>query len=86
MRTLSNPAIESGTDLFEISLILFGSANRPATRHIVKVMASTAKGAKRIVRSFHPRSSSYEVINQTASLLPSSRSIRSKIGAGSTLF
>lgn len=70
MRALCNSTIEPGINLFEISLVQFGTANRPATRRIVKVMASTSAGAKRIVRSFFPRSSSYEVLNKMASLLP----------------
>jgi len=70
MRTLSNPAIEPGKNLFEISLVQFGSTNRPATRRCVTVQASTAAGAKRIVRSVYPRSSSYEIVAKMASLLP----------------
>jgi hypothetical protein len=68
MRALCNSAIEPGTNLFEIALVQFGTVNRPATRRVVKVLASTANGAKRIVRSRYPRSSSYEVIAKTAAL------------------
>jgi hypothetical protein len=69
MRALCNSAIEPGTSLFEVALIQFGTVSRPATRRVVKVLASTARGAKRIVRSRYPRSSSYEVIGRSDSLL-----------------
>jgi len=62
MRALANPAIEAGRKEFEVSVVLFGTLNRPATKRIVKVLASTGRGAKRIVKSFYPRSSSYEII------------------------
>ena len=74
MRALCNSAIEPGTNVFDISLVLFGTVSRPATRRIVKVLASSANGAKRIVRSFYPRSSSYEVVATMESLLPCSGS------------
>jgi hypothetical protein len=70
MRPLCNPAIEPGTNLFDISLVQFGSLSRPAIRRKVTVQALTAAGAKRIVRGFYPRSASYEVLGKTASLLP----------------
>ena len=73
MRTLCNPAIEPGTALFEIALVLFGTTTRPATRRQVTVQAATANGAKRIVRAFYPRSASYEILAKTASLLPGPR-------------
>ena len=62
MRALANPAIEAGHKVFEISLVKFGTINRPATKQIVKVLASTTGGAKRIVKSFYPRSSIHEVL------------------------
>jgi len=68
MRPLCNSTIESGNNLFEISLVQFGTLNRPAMKRKVTVLALTAAGAKRIVRSFFPRSSSYEVVGKTASL------------------
>lgn len=69
MRALCNSAIEPGTHLFEVALVLFGTMNRPATRRVVKVLASTANGAKRIVHARYPRSSSYQVIARSDSLL-----------------
>lgn len=68
MRALRNSAIESGSSLFEISLVQFGTMTRPATRRVVTVLAATANGAKRIVRSHYPRSSSYEVVAQKDAL------------------
>lgn len=64
MYTLSNSSIEPPRSLFQISLIQFGTMNRPATRCTVKVLATTAQGAKRIVRARYPRSSSYEIISK----------------------
>ena len=64
MYTLSNSSIEPPRSLFQISLIQFGTVKRPATRCTVKVLATTAQGAKRIIRARYPRSSSYEVISK----------------------
>lgn len=65
MHALSNSAIEPGIHQFKISMTLFGTMRRPAFKQIVTVLASTKNGAKRIVKSFYPRSSSYEVIEKS---------------------
>jgi hypothetical protein len=69
MHVLCNSAIEPGANLFEIALVQFGTMNRPAARRVVKVLATTAKGARRIVRDRYPRSASYQVISKTPSVL-----------------
>jgi hypothetical protein len=66
MHALSNSAIEPGIHQFKVSMTLFGTMRRPASKQIVTVLASTKNGAKRIVRSFYPRSSSHEVIEKPA--------------------
>ena len=66
MQALSNSAIEPGIHQFKISMTLFGTMRRPASKQIVTVLASTRNGAKRILKSFYPRSSSYEIIEKSA--------------------
>lgn len=65
MHALSNSAIEPAVHQFKISMTLFGTTRRPASKQIVTVLAATKNGAKRIVKSFYPRSSSYEVIEKS---------------------
>jgi hypothetical protein len=81
MYALCDSTIEPGTHLFEISLIQFGSMNRPAIRRVVKVLATSAQGARRIVRARYPRSASYEIISKTPSLLPLANSIETNTGS-----
>lgn len=68
MSVICNAQIEPGVRLFEVSMIQFGTVNRAAARKVVKVLATTAKGARQIIRARYPRSGSYEVLANTPSL------------------
>jgi hypothetical protein len=52
---LQNAAIERPERLFDVELVLFGTITRPAIKRIVKVLAQTERGAKRICRSRYQR-------------------------------
>jgi hypothetical protein len=50
MTMLINSAIEPPVKTFEVELIVFGTMTRAATRRVVRVLAQTGKGARRICR------------------------------------
>jgi hypothetical protein len=64
MRQLSNCSIEPARKVFKVAFIAFGTVDRPALERVVTVLASTPKGAKRIVRARYRRSSSHRVIDE----------------------
>lgn len=68
MMVICNSNIEPAAVTFEVSLIQFGSINRAAVRRVVKVMASTAQGARKMVRERFPRSGNYQVLSRTPML------------------
>lgn len=55
MTMLRNSAVEAPLKTFEVELVVFGTMSRTATRRIIKVLAETVKGAKRICRQRYRR-------------------------------
>jgi len=56
MPPLHNAAIERPDRVFDVELVMFGTATRPATRRTIKVLAQTDKGARKICKSYYRRS------------------------------
>ncbi|MFC7518863.1 hypothetical protein ACFQUU_28030 [Herbaspirillum sp. GCM10030257] len=56
MAPLQNPAIERLEKIFDVELVIFGTYTHCATKRIVKVLAQTSKGAKKICKWRYRRS------------------------------
>lgn len=56
MAPLQNPAIERPERTFDVELVIFGTHTRCAVKRIVKVLAQTSKGAKKICKWRYRRS------------------------------
>jgi hypothetical protein len=55
MSMLQNTAIERPEKMFYVELVIFGTVTRNAVRRTIRVLAQTAKGAKRICKSHYRR-------------------------------
>jgi hypothetical protein len=64
MCPISNPAIEPGNTAFVIEFVLFGTETRPAMRRKITVIATTARGAKRIAKAHWPRSGEHKIVHK----------------------
>ena len=55
MAPLQNSLIERPERVFEIDMVVFGTVGRLAKQRTIKVLAQTARGARRICRSRYNR-------------------------------
>lgn len=56
MGLLQNAAIERPEKMFLVEMVVFGTKTRDAARRTVKVLAETAKGARKICKRRYRRS------------------------------
>lgn len=55
MAPLQNASIERPERIYEIDMVFFGTVDRVAARRVIRVLAQTAQGARRICRAHYRR-------------------------------